>query len=130
MTSVTASEPAVLDVARIRGQFPILAQTVGGKPLAYLDNAATTQKPRPVLDTLARYYAAGNANIHRGVYALSQEATEAYEGARGKVAAFLNAAMTSPSSRTVVPAISKMKRSMGLTVRPARLVGRRSPCEA
>ena len=82
----------MLDVARIRAQFPILAQTVGGKPLAYLDNAATTQKPRPVLDTLARYYAAGNANIHRGVYALSQEATAAYEGARGKVAAFLNAA--------------------------------------
>ena len=92
MTSVTASEPAVLDVARIRGQFPILAQTVRGKPLAYLDNAATTQKPRQVLDTLARYYAAGNANIHRGVHALSQDATEAYEGARGKVAAFLNAA--------------------------------------
>ena len=92
MTSVTASEPAVLDVARIRGQFPILAQTVRGKPLAYLDNAATTQKPRQVLDTLARYYAAGNANIHRGVHALSEDATEAYEGARGKVAAFLNAA--------------------------------------
>ena len=92
MSSVTVSEPALLDVARIRAQFPILAQTVGGKPLAYLDNAATTQKPRPVLDTLARYYAAGNANIHRGVYALSQEATAAYEGARGKVAAFLNAA--------------------------------------
>ena len=92
MTSVTASEPAVLDVDRIRGQFPLLAQTVRGKPLAYLDNAATTQKPRQVLDTLARYYAAGNANIHRGVHALSEDATEAYEGARGKVAAFLNAA--------------------------------------
>ena len=92
MTSVTAPEPAVLDVARIRAQFPILAQTVGGKPLAYLDNAATTQKPQPVLDTLAGYYAAGNANIHRGVYALSQHATQAYEAARGKVAAFLNAA--------------------------------------
>ena len=92
MTSVTASEPAVLDVAGLRAQFPILAQTVGGKPLAYLDNAATTQKPRAVLDTLARYYAAGNANIHRGVHALSQDATEAYEAARGKVAAFLNAA--------------------------------------
>ena len=92
MTSVTASDPAVLDVARIREQFPILAQTVGGKPLVYLDNAATTQKPRSVLDTLARYYAAGNANIHRGVYALSQDATEAYEAARAKVAAFLNAA--------------------------------------
>ena len=92
MTSVTATEPAVLDVTGLRAQFPILSQTVGGKPLAYLDNAATTQKPQPVLDTLARYYAAGNANIHRGVHALSQDATEAYEAARGKVAAFLNAA--------------------------------------
>ena len=72
--------------------FPLLAGTVGGKPLVYLDNAATTQKPRAVLDTLSRYYAAENANIHRGVYQLSQNATQAYEGARGKVAAFLNAA--------------------------------------
>ena len=92
MTSATASEPAVFDVGRVREQFPILAQTVGGKPLVYLDNAATTQKPRPVLDVLARYYAAENANIHRAVYALSQDATRAYEAARGKVAAFLNAA--------------------------------------
>ncbi len=81
-----------LDVARIREMFPILTGTVGGKPLVYLDNAATTQKPRAVLDTLARYYAAENANIHRGVYQLSQNATQAYEDARGKVAAFLNAA--------------------------------------
>ena len=92
MTSAIASEPAVFDVGRVREQFPILAQTVGGKPLVYLDNAATTQKPRPVLDVLARYYAAENANIHRAVYALSQDATRAYEAARGKVAAFLNAA--------------------------------------
>ena len=83
---------ATLDVREIREMFPLLAGTVGGKPLAYLDNAATTQKPRAVLDTLSRYYAAENANIHRGVYQLSQNATQAYEGARGKVAAFLNAA--------------------------------------
>ena len=83
---------STFDVARIREMFPILAGTVGGKPLAYLDNAATTQKPRVVLDTLSRYYAAENANIHRGVYQLSQNATQAYERARGKVAAFLNAA--------------------------------------
>ena len=82
----------VFDVERIRGLFPILAQRVGDRPLAYLDNAATTQKPRAVLDTLARYYASENANIHRGVYGLSQRATDAYEGARGKVARFLNAA--------------------------------------
>ena len=80
------------DVSRIREQFPILAQRVRGKPLVYLDNAATTQKPQVVLDRLSRYYSAENANIHRGVYALSQDATEAYEGARRKVAAFLNAA--------------------------------------
>ena len=83
---------ATLDVREIREMFPLLAGTVGGKPLVYLDNAATTQKPRAVLDTLSRYYAAENANIHRGVYQLSQNATQAYEGARGKVAAFLNAA--------------------------------------
>ena len=96
MTSVaqTAQSPAsqTLDVRRIREAFPLLARTIGGKPLVYLDNAATTQKPQPVLDTLSRYYAAENANIHRGVYQLSQNATQAYEGARAKVAAFLNAA--------------------------------------
>jgi cysteine desulfurase / selenocysteine lyase len=90
-TDSTATD-AAFDVERIREQFPILAQRVGDKPLAYLDNAATTQKPHAVLDTLSRYYASENANIHRGVYALSQQATEAYEGARGKVARFLHAA--------------------------------------
>ena len=82
----------VLDEDWVRAQFPILATTVRDVPLVYLDNAATTQKPQSVLDALARYYASQNANIHRGVYQLSQEATEAYEDARGKVAAFLNAA--------------------------------------
>jgi cysteine desulfurase/selenocysteine lyase len=90
-TGSTATD-APFDVERIREQFPILAQRAGDKPLAYLDNAATTQKPHAVLDTLSRYYASENANIHRGVYALSQQATEAYEGARGKVARFLHAA--------------------------------------
>jgi len=80
------------DIQYIRKQFPVLAQTVRGKPLVYLDNAATTQKPQVVLDTLFRYYTAENANIHRGVYELSQNATRAYEGARSKIAAFLNAA--------------------------------------
>ena len=96
MTSVAQTRSArpvdTLDARRIRALFPILARTVAGKPLVYLDSAATTQKPQPVLDTLSRYYAAENANIHRGVYQLSQDATQAYEGARGKVAAFLNAA--------------------------------------
>ncbi len=87
----TAHSAHVLDEIRIREQFPILSSMVGDKPLVYLDNAATTQKPRVVLDTLTRYYAAENANIHRGVYRLSQAATDAYEGARAKVARFLHA---------------------------------------
>ena len=85
-------EPTVVfDVERIREDFPILQRSVRGKPLVYLDNAATTQKPRPVLETLERYYAHGNANIHRGVYLLSEEATAAYDAARKKVQAFINA---------------------------------------
>ena len=87
-----AAGRAAFDIQSIRRQFPILAQTMRGKPLVYLDNAATTQKPQAVLDTLSQYYAAENANIHRGVYALSQDATRAYEGARSKLATFLNAA--------------------------------------
>jgi cysteine desulfurase/selenocysteine lyase len=84
--------PAVaFDVAAIRGDFPALAQRVHGRPLVYLDNAATTQKPRKVLDAIARYYEQDNANVHRGVHALSERATEAYEGAREKVRAFINA---------------------------------------
>jgi cysteine desulfurase/selenocysteine lyase len=80
------------DVQAVRRDFPILAEHVHGKPLAYLDNAATTQKPRSVIDALERYYAHDNANIHRGVHLLSQRATDAYEAARGTVRRFLNAA--------------------------------------
>jgi cysteine desulfurase/selenocysteine lyase len=79
-------------VARVRADFPILGQTVHGKPLVYLDSAATAQKPRAVLDTLTRFYAEENANIHRGVYLLSELATRAYEDARVRVQRFLNAA--------------------------------------
>jgi cysteine desulfurase/selenocysteine lyase len=75
----------------IRGDFPILRTTVHGKPLVYLDNAATTQKPQAVIETLDRYYREHNANIHRGVYTLSQHATDLYEQARKKVQRFLNA---------------------------------------
>jgi cysteine desulfurase/selenocysteine lyase len=85
--------PAVpWDVERIRKDFPILHQEVHGKPLVYLDNAATAQKPQAVIDALAGYYATDNANVHRGVHRLSERATEAYEGARGRVQRFLNAA--------------------------------------
>ena len=80
------------DVVRWRAEFPILREHVHGHPLVYLDNAATTQKPQSVIDTLVDYYARDNANVHRGVHTLSQQATDAYEAARGKVQRFLNAA--------------------------------------
>ncbi|MGD2136318.1 MAG: cysteine desulfurase [Gemmatimonadales bacterium] len=82
----------VADVAQVRADFPLLAQQMRGRPLVYLDNAATSQKPRQVIEALTRYYEAGNANIHRGVYDLSQHATLAYGQARAKVQRFVNAA--------------------------------------
>ena len=86
------SAPAAsLDVAAIRAEFPALDQQVHGRPLVYLDNAATAQKPRAVLDTLRRYYERDNANVHRGVHTLSQRATEAYERAREIVRGFVHA---------------------------------------
>ncbi|MGE0041303.1 MAG: SufS family cysteine desulfurase [Vicinamibacterales bacterium] len=81
-----------LDVAAVRAEFPILAQDVHGRPLVYLDNAATTQKPRAVLDAIRQYYERDNANVHRGVHALSQRATAGFEGARESLARFLGAA--------------------------------------
>jgi cysteine desulfurase/selenocysteine lyase len=91
MTATASATPA-LDVERLREDFPILAQRVRGKPLVYLDNAATSQKPRAVIDAVSRYYGAENANIHRGVHYLSERATVAYDGVRERVARFLNAA--------------------------------------
>jgi cysteine desulfurase/selenocysteine lyase len=82
---------AAYDVARIRADFPILATQVYGKPLVYLDNAASAQKPKAVLDRLHKAYTTQYANVHRGLHYLANEATEAYELAREKVAAFLNA---------------------------------------
>jgi cysteine desulfurase/selenocysteine lyase len=76
----------------VRDDFPVLHQMVHGKPLVYLDNAATAQKPRVVIDTLSRFYERDNANVHRGLHALSNRATDAYEGARSRVAKFINAA--------------------------------------
>ncbi|HWK10420.1 MAG TPA: cysteine desulfurase [Vicinamibacterales bacterium] len=83
---------SVFDVERIRADFPILARTVRGRPLAYLDNAATTQKPAAVVDAIASYYTGLNANVHRGVHELSELATEAYERGRERVRSFFNAA--------------------------------------
>src|SRR5215213_1025711 len=82
---------SAFDVQRIRRDFPILTQRIHGKPLVYLDNAATTQKPQSVIDAMVRSYAEDNANIHRGVHLLSERATRAYEESRIKVQKFLNA---------------------------------------
>jgi cysteine desulfurase/selenocysteine lyase len=90
--SLIAEAPAVLDAELIRADFPILQQEVNGHPLVYLDNAASTQKPRAVLDALAAYYEHDNANVHRGVHTLSVRATDAFDLARGKVAAFFGIA--------------------------------------
>jgi cysteine desulfurase/selenocysteine lyase len=87
-----------LDVARIRKDFPILERKVHGKQLVYLDNAATSQKPKQVIDELVRYYENYNANIHRAVHTLGEEATAAYEAAREKVRAFINA----PNTESVI----------------------------
>jgi cysteine desulfurase/selenocysteine lyase len=84
--------PADYDVYKIRADFPILARTINGKPLVYLDNAATTQKPQAVIDAMIRYYTAENSNIHRGVHTLSEQATESYERGRVTAQRFLNAA--------------------------------------
>jgi cysteine desulfurase / selenocysteine lyase len=81
----------MFDVERIRQDFPILRRTVNGKPLVYLDNAATSQKPRAVIDALVDYYERFNSNVHRGVHQLSQEATDAYEAVRTRTARFINA---------------------------------------
>lgn len=87
-----------MNVAEIRKDFPILAREVHGKRLVYLDNAATSQKPRQVIDAIKEYYESYNANVHRAIHALGEQATAAYEEARGKVARFINA----PSERCIV----------------------------
>src|SRR5215217_7089138 len=91
-TTKPLNQPAAaFDPLKIRADFPILSSKVYGKPLVYLDNGATTQKPQAVIDAVRNYYEAENANIHRGVYYLSQLATEKYEQARRKISRFINA---------------------------------------
>ena len=87
-----------IDVEAVRADFPILSRKINGHPLVYLDNAATTQKPRQVIDAIVNYYEQTNSNVHRGVHTLSVESTEAYELARAKVAKFINA----PRPETVI----------------------------
>jgi cysteine desulfurase/selenocysteine lyase len=91
---IRAASPPRLDVAALRRDFPILAERVNGKPLVYLDNAATTQKPASVIDTLDAYYRHENANVHRGVHTLSQRATDDYEAARARIARFIGGVAT------------------------------------
>ena len=88
----------VPDIATLRADFPLLTQTANGRPLAYLDNAATAQKPRAVIDAVNRFLLADNANVHRGLYDLARRATEAYESARVRLARFINA----PAAEEVV----------------------------
>jgi cysteine desulfurase / selenocysteine lyase len=92
--SAAAANPVPLDVARLRADFPILAQRINGKPLAYLDNGASSQRPRAVIDAERRYAEEMHANVHRGVHTLSQRATDAFEAARERVRRFLNARST------------------------------------
>lgn len=87
-----------LDIQKIRADFPVLDQQVNGSPLIYFDNAATTQKPKSVIDALSHYYALDNANIHRGLHALAERATTAYELTRTKIKEFINA----PSSDQII----------------------------
>nr|MDP9281092.1 aminotransferase class V-fold PLP-dependent enzyme [Chloroflexota bacterium] len=92
VTVKAPSQPrSPLDVARIRADFPILSRTVNGKTVVYLDNAATSQKPRQVIDAMSAVFEEYNANIHRGVYEFSETTTAAFEGARAKVARFIGA---------------------------------------
>ena len=94
MSALPHTAPLPLDVEAVRRDFPVLGRSVHGKPLCYLDNAASSQRPRAVIDAISRYYEHSHANVHRGVHALSQEATDLFEGARESVRRFVNAAST------------------------------------
>jgi cysteine desulfurase/selenocysteine lyase len=110
-----ASSATTFDVTAIRAEFPVLHQLVHGHPLVYLDNAATSQKPSVVLDTIRRYYELDNANVHRGVHELSGRATDAYEAARERVRAFMNAASIREVvfTRNATESINLVARSWG-----------------
>ena len=113
------SHPAVLngsyDVMRVREDFTALSMQIYGKPLVYLDNAASAQKPKAVLERMMQAYTSEYANVHRGLHYLANAATEAYEGARGKVAKFLNARRSEEIifTRNVTEAINLVASSWG-----------------
>ncbi len=112
---IPASARGAFDVGAVRAQFPALDQLVHGKPLVYLDNAATTQKPQIVIDAIRRYYEHDNANIHRGVHALSERASKMYEDAREDVRAFINARSTAEVifTRNATESINLVARAWG-----------------
>jgi cysteine desulfurase/selenocysteine lyase len=113
---VAVTAEAKLDARKLRADFPIFEQEIHGKPLAYLDSAASSQKPRQVLDAMTTFYETSYANIHRGVYDLGERATEAYEGAREKARAFINAESTLEVvfTRNVTSAINLVAYAWGL----------------
>jgi cysteine desulfurase/selenocysteine lyase len=108
-------ERSPIDVERVRAEFPLLSREVGGRRIVYLDSAATTQKPRVVIDAIRDYYERHNSNVHRGVHRLSQEATEAFEGAREKMRRFLGADSTEEIIyvRGTTEAINLVAQSLG-----------------
>ena len=119
--AIAPTASAGLDLARIRAEFPILRQRVHGKPLVYLDNAASAQRPKAVIDAISECYSTYYANIHRGVHLLSERSTAAYEGAREKVRAFLNAASVQEIifTRSTTESINLVASSFGgSTVKP------------
>jgi cysteine desulfurase/selenocysteine lyase len=113
---VAVTAEAKLDARKLRADFPIFEQEIHGKPLAYLDSAASSQKPRQVLDAMTTFYETSYANIHRGVYDLGERATEAYEGAREKARGFINAESTREVvfTRNVTSAINLVAYAWGL----------------
>jgi cysteine desulfurase / selenocysteine lyase len=112
------------DWKKIRDDFPVLHQQVHGKPLVYLDNAATAQKPRSVIDALVHYYERDNSNVHRGLHALSMRATDAYEGARARIAQFINAADPAEIifTRGTTESINVVARSFGGRLKPGDVI--------
>ena len=111
---------AALDIAAIRADFPILSREVRGRPLVYLDNAATTQKPRQVIEALTHYYSNTNANIHRGLHTLAEEATAAYEATRSKTADFIGAAHPQEIvfTRNTTESLNLLAYTLGARLRP------------
>ncbi len=118
MTAMTKETP--LDTVAIRAQFPILSREVHGRPLVYLDNAATTQKPQSVIDALANYYSTMNANIHRGLHTLAEEATAAYEDVRKQVAEFIRASSHREVvfTRNTTESLNLLAYTLGARLRP------------